>query len=205
MNLPTAHCITLAETPERTERLVGHLSGDGVKFEIHEGVNAAEFGLTTINKYEVDHPGSGYVMTQKHVGLHLSHVLAWRHFSTLPQDSFLVLEDDALFLPGWQDGFDLAMESVPDDWDMLFIGSCNCEHTPKELVSGNVWRVDKRHGPQCTHAYIVRAKALPILLKTQKKSWAPIDLALIFNSFPHLNIYTVLPRIVRQHRQELCP
>ncbi len=60
-------------------------------------------------------------------------------------------------------------------------------------------------GPTCTHAYIVYRKALEKLLLTQRDIWAPIDLALIFRSFPHLNVYTVLPRICGQRGQEIAP
>lgn len=60
-------------------------------------------------------------------------------------------------------------------------------------------------GPTCTHAYIVYKKALEKLLMTQRDIWAPIDLALIFRSFPHLNVYTVLPRICGQRGQDIAP
>lgn len=197
--LPNAHAIVLEETPERTGRLSSHLAENGVEWTQFEGIHAEAWGLSTLIPYDVDAPGSGYIMPQKHVGLHLSHYFLWRKFRESGFDVMTVMEDDVNLLHEWQDGFGMAMNNVPDDWDMLFLGSGNTFDKPKEQVAHNVWRV---RWPQCTHLYMVRKKALPVLLSTQKRSWAPIDLSLIFGSFPHLNVYTVLPRLATQHGQE---
>lgn len=201
--LPNCHAITLSETPERTARLRHHMMANGIAWTPFEGINAAVWGLTTLLPYEVDTPGSGYIMEQKHVGLHLSHYLLWRKFQDSSEQTLTVMEDDVAFVDGWQDQYVTARNNLPEDWDMLFLGSGNTFDKPKEQVSENIWRVK---WPQCTHLYCVNRKALPTLLNTQKRSWAPIDLALIFNSFPHLNVYTVLPRLAYQYGQEwICP
>tara|TARA_R110000868_G_C10684772_1_gene747778 strand:- start:137 stop:688 length:552 start_codon:yes stop_codon:yes gene_type:complete len=180
-----------------------HLSDEKIEYRLFTGVNAAEMGLTTINTYEVDGPGSGYIMPQKHTGLCLSHWLLWKklfedyqHF----EDPHLVVEDDVEFLPGWRDSLDAI--KPPEDWDMILIGSCNCMDKARNEVSPGLFKV---HQPQCTHAYLVRSKALPILIEEQKKIWAPIDLALIFGAYNKLNVYTVLPRICGQYGQEIMP
>lgn len=220
MNPPFVHAIVLRETPDRTERLRKHLSEEGIYWNPFYGVNAEKWGLTTVHPYEVDSPGSGYIMIQKHVGLHLSHYWLWRcaydalfhqraailnltdcETKTRDECSVTILEDDALFLPGWEPRLDKALNDVPKDWEILMIGSCNCEGHDTEHIKGEIFKVKY---PQCTHAMIIKERALPILIETQEKSWAPIDLALIFNSYPLLNVYTVLPRIVDQYGQEIC-
>lgn len=199
MSIP-AWVITLRETPERTQRCVEHLSQNGVTPRLFWGINAAKWGLHTEHPYEVDAPGSGYVMPQKHIGLHLSHYMLWRVLEHIPESMHIVFEDDVLLRDGWQEQMNKALADAPDDWDMLFIGSCNCAGLNKEQVGRNIFRLSFG-GPMCTHAYIVRPKALQRIIESQEKSWAPIDLALIFNTFGNLNVYTVLPRLADQHNQ----
>lgn len=197
-----ALCITLPETPERRDAAYQHLTQRGVRPQYMRGICGKAFGLMTVHCYEVDHPGSGYRVASKHVGLHLSHYMAWSLCEASDGDSFMILEDDAEFSINWRHELEQALTAVPDDWDMLFIGSCNCQSKATQHVNGPIYIV---HWPQCTHAYMVRRPALEVLLETQRYCWAPIDLSLIFRSFPKLRVYTVLPRIVGQRNQEIAP
>lgn len=196
-----AVCITLPETPTRRDECWEHLTKRGVNPLYLRGICGKTFGLLTTHCYEIDHPGSGYRTSSKHVGLHLSHYLAWTVCQYDGRDSFLILEDDAEFPCDWRQQFSAALKDAPPDWDMLFVGSGNCADKPKEQIANTVWKVT---WPQCTHAYLVRSRALNVLLETQRHVWAPIDLSLIFRSFPKLNVYTVLPRIVTQRHQDIA-
>ncbi len=178
------------------------LRADGIHAEPFWCIDWQISGLQTSHKYEVDHPGSGYVTHPMRICNCLSQYMLWRTLSYLPDDEFLVLEDDARFRPGWRDGWLRARRALPEDWDLLFIGSCNCEGKPTRLIGENVFHVE---WPFCTHAYLVRKKALPVLDITMQKMWAPIDLALNFHTYPKLNVYTVLPRLVDQFETNLSP
>lgn len=202
MNPPNVHAIVLRETPERTDRLKTHLDAEGIPWTRFLGVNAFTWGLTTVHTYEVDHPGSGYIVDRKHVGLALSHHFLWRKLSESSEDVFTVIEDDAIFISGWRLGLEAALRDVPTDWDILMIGSCNCGGQRTQHKKGNVYEVTF---PQCTHAMIIRKKALPVMIETQEKAWAPIDLSLIFRTYPLLRVYTVLPRLVDQHNTNINP
>ncbi len=190
------HILTLpgSDRIESTETAL--LARSVFEWERFHGVNAVKMGLTTVNTYEVDHPGTNYIMQQKHTGMHLSHFLIWRHFwYDHHEEEFTVFEDDVRLVPDWALTATVLYQNVPNDWDMILLGSCCTEGRPKTHISGNVYKVEY---PLCTHAYMVRRKAFPVLLETQEKSWAPIDLALFFNSYPKLNVYTILPRIAEQ-------
>jgi len=66
---------------------------------------------------------------------------------------FCVLEDDALFLQGAADIISKAMQQLPPDWDMLYLGS-----SPQELqerYSDNLFRL---RNAWCTHAMIWNAR-----------------------------------------------
>ena len=213
-----SYCITLRETVDRWASAYNHFAGHGLFPEQFLGLNAVKWGLTTKNSYDVDHPGTGFHIPQKHVGLHLSHYWLWRQISRLAStnngsDYSLIMEDDSRYI-----GNDplLSVLAEYEDWLksmeadyrplILFLGSCNCAGKPSETINESLG-IHKLEWPQCTHAYIVNNRAAAGLILSQEKSWAPIDLAMIFNSFPEMkgHVYTVLPRLFDQGTQSICP
>jgi GR25 family glycosyltransferase involved in LPS biosynthesis len=194
-------CITLPETPERTEVARAHFEQRGVPAEMFHGIHGEKFGLSTRHKYTLDDP-AGYIIEPRHVGMCLSHYMLWQVLYRLPGEHFLVLEDDAEFPADWQARLDQALRDAPCDFDILLIGSGNAEDKDKQHIKGAVWEVKY---PFCTHAMVLSCRALPVLLTTQRKIWAHIDIALYFDSYPHLKVYTVLPRIVEQRDTSLHP
>lgn len=187
-------CITLPETPERTQKAKTHFQERGVNVEFFNGINAEVAGLATVHTYEVDNPGTGFRIGYKPTGIWLSHYMLWAALNMQPDPNFFVLEVDAKFADNWPYRFQTALENVPKDFDMLFIGSCCCQGARKKQIAGEVWEVKY---PTCFHAYIISKKALPIML-SMRKVWAPIDLQGQFEVYQHLKIYAVLPRIVEQ-------
>lgn len=195
-------CISLPESPERKAKAQAHFRERQVDCQFFDGIHAERFGLQTIFPYEVDNPGSKFNIGFKCVGIWLSHYFLWGALNLLWEDSFMVLEDDAKFEPDWHPRLINALKNTPEDYDMLYIGSC-CAHTsPRRLISAQVWEVKY---PLCTHAYIVRKKALPVLLRTQRKVYAPIDISMAFHSMPELKVYTILPRLVDQFDTVIKP
>lgn len=189
-------CITLPETPERKERARAHFSESGIhQVEWFNGVHAEKMGLSTLHPYELDHPGSGFRMGFKPTGIWLSHYILWNILSHLYDDYFLVLEDDAKFLPDWHPRFVQALNDVPGDFDALYIGSCCCNGRPTKHVKGEVYEVKY---PLCSHAVVWARKAIATLLATHRKCYAPIDISVTLHSFDKLKVYTVLPRLVEQ-------
>lgn len=212
--IPVAHIITLLDTLDtpRWKDTVTHLNERGVEHKPFTGINGARWGLATLLTYNEDNPGTGYRIGSKTIGMSLSHYMLWKVFSYLPSpatgigasplDSWMVCEDDVRFVPDWKPKLEAALSSVPNDWDMLYVGSCNAQEKVRGDFGNGVHLVD---GPQCSHCYMVRRKALPVLLETQQLAWAGIDLQLIFKSHPFLKVYTILPRIADQHETNLWP
>lgn len=130
-------------------------------------------------------------------GCWLSHRALWAALLLLPDDAFLVVEDDARFAPDWRGRFDAAVRDVPDDWDVLYVGSC-CTSGQRTHVKGEVYEEAR---PQCTHAYCVRRKALLPLceLADEVGVCKPVDAMLAHHATPRLRVYTVLPRIADQY------
>ena len=210
--------ISLRETPQRLQACRDHFASFGMTLDVFYGVNAAKWGLLTKNAYEVDHPGTGFHIPQKHVGLHLSHYFMWRESLLHPFNVHGCVEDDCRFVGDLKEGQTLPLLLADyREWidlqgttpTMIFLGSCNCSYKPSVLVDERL-HLYKVEWPQCTHAYLFNKAAAALLIETQEKSWAPIDLALIFNSFPVFKerggqVLTVLPRLFDQGNQQIHP
>ncbi len=88
----------------------------------------------------------------------LSHRMALRKARLAKADAVLILEDDVEFAP---DALERLKEiELPEDWGLFYFG---CQHTERpERMAANLVRV---RGAYDTHAYAVRARWLPEVLK----------------------------------------
>ena len=198
-----AICICLPEYPEKIEKAKAHFADRGLTdVEFFWGINAPIAGLATWHPYEVDHPGSGFRMGAKPTGCWLSHYMLWNCLTRMPDDEYLVLEDDAQLDVGFMDSFAKAMRDVPSDYQFLHLGHCCMQGQPQRHVAGEVY---ESKAQLCTHAYVIRRTVTPFLLKTLRKCWAPIDIQLQIECFPHLKTYAVVPRIVAQFDTMIPP
>ena len=195
-------CINLPEYPERRAKAQNHFRERQLDVHFFDGIHAEKFGIKTVFPYEVDNPGSGFNIGFKCVGIWLSHWALWSALTLLWEDHFLVLEDDALFPSDWHPRFVNALQNTPSDFDMLYIGSCCADSNPKRLVAAQVYESKYAN---CTHAIVIAKKALPILLRTQRKIYAPIDISLVVHTLGLLKSYVVLPTIVEQFDTVLKP
>ncbi len=194
-------CVTVVnETNPRRTETVAHFAERGLQADFFQGIHASKLGIETTLTYEVDNPGTGYKTGVNAVGCWLTHRAVWASLLMTegPDSISLILEDDARMPTDWRVRVDAAIRQAPVDWDMIFVGSCCTTGKPKIHVAGSVYEVK---WPFCTHAYLVRGKALRPLIETQDAArlYAPIDISLTFHSFPSLKVYTVLPRIFDQH------
>jgi hypothetical protein len=196
-------CLTLYETPERTAACKKHFAERGIDAEFVYGIHAGTCGLRTENNYEIDDPGGGFNIGKHGVGIWVSFIMLYQIMNQFPDKHFFVLEHDAEFDENWRPRFDQAMKDVPPDFDFLYIGSCCSSQMSKSHVKGEVW--DVRY-PFCNHAIVIAKKCLPFVIKAlMRKCWAPLDIQLVREVFPHLKIYTVLPRLAKQFDTELQP
>lgn len=195
-------CITLPETPGRWEAARKHftdMSVEGVQWM--QGIHAEGFGLLCSKPYTVDNQYQGYLIPLSQVGLFLSHYMAWSICSFLPDEKFLILEDDAEFPADWKERMEAALKNAPPDTDMLMVGNSNCSDKPQTKIADEIFEVKY---PMATHAYVVWKKALPTLLGSMR-SCTKIDIGLMFNAYPKLKVYSVLPRIIHQRGTPLFP
>lgn len=200
--LPRIFCIRLRSSTSRWAEASSHFKSIEMDVEPFDGFDGSLSGLKASIPYEIDQPKSGYLISSKHVGMHLSHYMLWSALYMSRVSSAIILEDDAVFESGWRSVFDSESSNVPEDWDVVYIGNCCVSGRPQRHISGRVYEVKY---PLCTHAYMVNNKALPVLLENMQKVWAPIDLALMFDALPKLRVYTILPSLASQRNTNLNP
>jgi GR25 family glycosyltransferase involved in LPS biosynthesis len=185
----------------RIEIATENLKKAGIKnFKFFNGLNGAKSGLKATIPYMEDNKEEPYYICQKHIGCTMSHIMLWSALEMTDSDDYwLVLEDDVVFRDGWREAVDLALKEVPENWDMIFVGSCCSVGRVEEKVGENLYRCH----PLCTHAYIVRRKALKPLLETTVEIYAHIDLLIYFKTRHLLNSYSILPRVADQFETEI--
>ncbi len=193
--------LTVQEMPEKTDFIQGHFKERGIEAENFNCFSAALSGLNTSHLYTVDDP-SGWNIGGKAVANWCSQYMLWNAMLYMPESHFLQLEWDAKFPPDWKAATEDALRNTPTDFDLLYIGSCCAQGKESTHHGGKVYTVK---WPMCNHATIIAKKALPIMLSTQRKCYAPMDLGMMFHTLDNLKVYTVLPRIVDQFDTFLHP
>jgi len=191
-----AFCVTLQEMPEKWEFISRHFKEVGFECEPFNGISAKESGLVTEHCYEVDAPGSGYKIGRKPVATWLSFYTLWVAMQYMNEHVFAQVEWDCHLVPNWRARLEQALRDVPPDFDILMAGNCCTKDKPKNHIKGEVYEMK---GANCGHFSIIAKKALPVLLSTQRRVYAPLDLSLCYHSFQHLKVYVVLPRIADQY------
>lgn len=76
-------------------------------------------------------------------------------------EQVIVMEDDVEFHPEFQERIDHYLNQLPDDWDLFYFGGWNIAEERKMYSE----RLDVAEKVLTTHAYMIRAKFIPILLE----------------------------------------
>ena len=192
-----------SNAPEMSDPPHRHFMERGVNAQFFYGIHAPKLGIEATLPYEFDNPGSGFKIAAKPTGCWLSHRALWAACLLLPDELFFIVEDDAKFPEDWQPRVEQAIRDA-GDFDILYVGSCCTDDKPAVHISGDVYDV---RWPLCTHGYIVRRAALPVLIETQDAAglYAPIDISMLFHSLPKLKTRVVKPRILDQFNTEIAP
>ncbi len=193
-------CIACPELPDRLEAAKKHFAARKLDVEFINAFHGETFGILCYRPYRGDYPAVGFLNPIAHVGLVLSHYMVWQMCQFIPGDHFLILEDDCKLELLWEDRMQEALRNAPDDWDIILIGSSNTKDKPAQRINGNIWEVKY---PFCTHAYLLRKKAIPTLLAECRDASTKIDILMMNKAYPKLRVYTVLPRIADQRGTEL--
>ena len=215
MNWPKTFCLVLEEFPERTSRAMGHLMSAGIQATPFRGIYGPKFHLATSMPNErvaaakrahyaqvVGLPtkpddGKPYYVTPGHLGCSLSHYMLWQTCQHLPDDYFLIFEDDVVLTPGFTDAFMRIMPTMPEDWEFAFVGYHFLPESAKITKAGPYLRKSSIN-PLCTHAYMIHRRGIPKLLREGYRIWCHVDEQLRDYVLPHLNVYLFPDGLARQ-------
>lgn len=198
MIIPRTFVLTVNRPIARFDRTAAHLTDQGIKWEPFYCMDNQICRLKPVDTFDQDRVGER--IAPKHICAQFSHYMLWKVMSYLPEETFWALEYDVQLAEGWREQYDKAMKAMPTDWDVIFLGSCCCEGRETKAIGENVFEVKY---PLCGHGLMYHKKALPVLLETQQKFYAPLDISLFDRSFPKLRVYTILPAIANQRETPL--
>ena len=194
MKIPTVMLTFTGST--RVDETVNHIKSSGINdLIVFNGISASISGLKATIPYRVNDPNATDAINSNKLGCTLSHLMLWKALHFYGQNDFwMIVEDDVRLRPNWRERVEYAIKTVPEDWDIIYAGSC-CSNgrRGKEVGDGLFEGM-----PLCTHCYIVRSKALPHLIDTNEEIWAPIDLQMYFKTAHLLRCYTIFPRVADQ-------
>lgn len=196
--LPKIFCLTLKDTPKRTDRAKEHFELNDLDVNFFEGINGNSFGLKTTIPYKDDNPnGPNYYISSGHVGCILSHVMLWKTLQYLPYEEIIIFEDDVILDKDFKQNFINYYKQLPLDWEYVFLGHC-CLPNEECITKINDNVLSSTVSPMCTHAYMIKKTALSILIETNNKAWAHIDIQIQKNSLKRLKHYIFYPTIADQ-------
>jgi GR25 family glycosyltransferase involved in LPS biosynthesis len=199
ISIPKIFCLTLKRTPLRKEYAQNHFISHGIdNVTFFDGIDGDRFGLRTVIPYKDDNPtGPDYFIKQGRIGCILSHYMLWTTLSYLPYDEIIIFEDDAVLCDGFIGKFLEYKQNLPYNWEYVFIGHC-CLPPPSMQfpIAKNI--ITCSHPPMCTHAYMIKKSAIPMLLDTNAQAWAAVDIQIQKRSLKYLKHYVFLPPLVDQ-------
>lgn len=196
-----AFILTIPRNSVRFDATMEHLKREGVEPTVFIGLDGNTCGLET--RWEIKYKGDDTPeIIRRWVALYFSHFAIWKMCSYQPYDAFVILEDDVRLVPGWREHLDAALVNLPGDWDLLFIGSCCTEGHEKTQIHDRLWKVGYVN---CTHAYVIQAKALQTILTKCERVDMKLDLSITLNAVPHLHTYALLPTLALQEGTVLPP
>jgi GR25 family glycosyltransferase involved in LPS biosynthesis len=93
--------INLDRRPDRMVKLGAQLDELGIKYERFSAIDGKAEGIAPMEAGKLSH---------------------LKVIQELNGEKVLILEDDALFADGFQERFDAEMDTLPEDWDVFYLG-----------------------------------------------------------------------------------
>jgi len=196
MSIPRTFCITLKETPKRRKEAQKYFDDIGLKVEFFDGAYGESLSLKTTSSNLIEFNKDDIFITSGAIGCCLSHFLLWNICNYLPENEYLIIEDDAIFCENFlSNKFELFYKQLPPDWEFVNVGWIpygNDESCRK--ISENI----SIRIPSGTQAYLIKKSIIPYLIKSFYPVQYPLDLMLINRVFPNIKHYVFDPSLVSQ-------
>jgi len=146
-----------------------------------------------------------YPLQPEMVSLGLKQKEAFRRIGYGEQNIGMMFEDDAIICENFKETLHIYMNSLPNDWDVLFIGQGGGKRIPKEKLQDGVFWYKKDHpADRCADSIIFKKEAARKIYDSMN------HYKICFNPDPELgfwmkvlnmNVYWLEPPIVAQGSQ----
>jgi len=195
MQLPKMLCLSVKQNPWRNSAVEQRFKDAGLDVEMFMGVHGQTVGVVPYNTvYDVEKEHT-YRINQGKLSITISKLLIWQKAIDLPGDEpVIIFENDVTFPPNFKEELATVMEKLPEDWEVVHLGSCCTDKKPRTVINDRIHEV---HWPLCCHAMMWKKSALRLAIDVFKASdWGtPSDIILQHKVYPKLRHYTAIPAI----------
>jgi GR25 family glycosyltransferase involved in LPS biosynthesis len=196
------YCITLKETPERTEHARRQAEKAGIEVDFIYGI----FGKSMQVKCEIPYgigpqgqvesaSGACRGVTCLVLSWHIAWQIAWRE----GHEEFVIFEDDFILPDNFQERWAKLRADIPDWCDFVYLNSCCTDNKLTEKITEELWHLEH---PLCTAALWHRRRIIPLLQEKCQPANGPIDRLIEWYVLPHTKALTVMPMLVKQGTHE---
>ena len=193
--IPRTFCITLKETPLRTKGFLESAHKAGLKVEMFNGILGNRIGLVPKFPNELECPGKNIFITEGALGCALSHFILWNVLKHMPEEEFLILEDDAVIEPDFKEKFEGVYAKLPADWEMAYVGWIPNGNDTSVLTVEEGLSI---RTPSATHAYLVKKSTLNQLYDSFLPLQSNVDLTIQDKVLPRIKYYVFDPPLITQ-------
>jgi GR25 family glycosyltransferase involved in LPS biosynthesis len=206
-----AYMISLNDSTEK----IDYLKSFGIETVLVKGVNGKtipdeEIVKRVSNTYKTFGPKGA-------IGCAISHMNTWKMFLETNDEYAIIFEDDVILEDNFNEKLKLALEDIPKNYDILYLGCAGCDEEQKfnavKFIATLFMSPKTFNPPQkisdhisipsvalCTHAYIVsRRGATKLLDQLDGKINNHIDICiqnLVLDN--QIESYSVTPRVAYQ-------
>jgi GR25 family glycosyltransferase involved in LPS biosynthesis len=187
------YLINMDKDIDRLEKVKKECDIVNIKFERFPGVKITDLSQNILDKYipeDIQKYG-----TNGMIGCGLSHLFIWKDAIKKNYNNILILEDDVTFTNNFNEILQNAMNELPNDYDILYLGLKDSICIPPKDTSFNY--IYKPLFPLLTHAMIISKNGLNKLVKYIIKINDHIDWIIARNK-DKLNIYATKEKIANQ-------
>lgn len=194
-NFPRTFFITLQETPLRTSIFLESASKAQVAAVPFYGIFGSRLSLKSKLVNSLECPGREIFMTEGAIGCYLSHLMLWKMLLHFPEDEFLILEDDAIFVENFREKFDVLYDQLPKRWDMVYVGWLPYGEGKRIIKVSDGISILR---PSATHAYLIKKSILELACDVIQPCFSPLDLTIATKLLPQIKYYVFDPSLVNQ-------
>ncbi len=170
--------INLERSPERRYFAVNQLKKFGYAYQVISAVDGEKLDLDKLMKdgtYSVESSEEAFSrqLTLSEIGCSLSHLDVYKEIVKKEINVALILEDDALFLDGFEEKLSVALSELPDGWGILHL---NCPCPRFENLSINLIKYDGVGAlPVAASAYLMSLEGARLMIEQAYPIRYPAD------------------------------